>query len=121
MATEINDSENCKAVLASVLKAIEGEALSGASPMDIAHALTFILCIYKFKFGWSTEQVLSLYELYILKMEEALECCFSNRRGLEEAASFEYNGGEFFILQYSDVVAYPYKVSNPWFSVSGSP
>ena len=57
MATKIgNDSEMCKAVLASVLKAIEGEALSGASPMDIAHALTFILCIYKFKFGWSTER-----------------------------------------------------------------
>jgi hypothetical protein len=75
MATKIGneDSEMCKAVLASVLKAIEGEALSGASPMDIAHALTFILCIYKFKFGWSTEQVLSLYELYILKMEKALE------------------------------------------------
>jgi hypothetical protein len=73
MATEINDSENCKAVLSSVLNAIEGEALSGASPMDIAHALTFILCIYKFKFGWSTEQMLSLYELYIIKMEKALD------------------------------------------------
>ena len=67
------DSEMCRAVLSTVLKAIEGEALSGASPMDIAHALTFILCIYKFKFGWSTEQMLGLYELYIVKMEEALE------------------------------------------------
>lgn len=73
MATEINDSENCKAVLSSVLNAIEGEALSGAGPMDIAHALTFILCIYKFKFGWSTEQVLGLYELYITRMEKALD------------------------------------------------
>ena len=63
----------CKAVLSSVLNAIEGDALSGACPMDVAHALTFILCIYKFKFGWSTEQVLSLYELYITKMEKALD------------------------------------------------
>ena len=63
----------CKAVLSSVLNAIEGEALSGANPMDVAHALTFILCIYKFKFGWSTEQMLSLYELYITKMEKALD------------------------------------------------
>ena len=67
------DSEMCRAVLGAVLKAIEGEALIGASPMDIAHALTFILCIYKFKFGWSTEQMLSLYELYITRMEKALE------------------------------------------------
>jgi hypothetical protein len=73
MATEINDSTMCKAVLSSVLNAIEGEALSGANPMDVAHALTFILCIYKFKFGWSTEQMLSLYELYITKMEKALD------------------------------------------------
>lgn len=69
-----NDSESCRAVLTSVLDAIETEMETGVvSPMDVAHALTFILCIYKFKFGWSTEQVLGLYELYITKMEAALE------------------------------------------------
>ena len=74
MASEIgNDSEECRAVLASCLEAIGMELDQGATPMDVAHALTFILCIYKFKFGWSTEQMLSLYELYITKMEAALE------------------------------------------------
>jgi len=73
MASEINDSETCRAVLTSVLEVIGMEFDQGATPMDVAHALTFILCIYKFKFGWSTEQMLGLYELYIVKMEEALE------------------------------------------------
>ena len=73
MATEINDSDACKAVLASVLEVIGSEIDQGASPMDVAHALTFILCIYKFRFDWSTEQMLSLYEGYITRMESALE------------------------------------------------
>ena len=62
-----------ESVVTSVLDAIEKEALDNATPLDIAHALTFILCLYKFKFGWTTEQMLSLYEKYILKMEEALD------------------------------------------------
>lgn len=72
MAPEINDSETCRSVLKSVLDALSLEVSDGASPMDIAHALTFILCIYKYKFGWSTEQMLSLYELYITRMDKAL-------------------------------------------------
>jgi len=73
MATEINDSEECRAVLASVLEVIGVEFDRGATPMDVVHALTFILCIYKFRFNWSTEQMLSLYEGYITRMESALE------------------------------------------------
>ena len=72
MATEINDSEACRAVLAAVLEAIGKEVDNGSSPMDVAHALTFILCIYKFRFGWSTEQMLLLYGGYITRMEKAL-------------------------------------------------
>jgi|15BtaG_2_1085339.scaffolds.fasta_scaffold09922_3 hypothetical protein len=66
-------SNTREAVVTSVLDAIEKDALESATPLDIAHALTFIICLYKFKFGWTTEQVLSLYEKYILKMEEALD------------------------------------------------
>ena len=72
MATEIKDSESCRAVLSSVLEAIGGEVAEGANPLDVAHALTFILCLYRFRFGWSTEQVLGLYEKYIMEMESAL-------------------------------------------------
>ncbi len=66
-------SSTREAVVTSVLEAIEKEVLDSATPLDIAHALTFILCLYKFKFGWTTEQMLSLYEKYVLKMEEALD------------------------------------------------
>ena len=66
-------SSTREAVVPSVLEAIEKEVLDSATPLDIAHALTFILCLYKFKFGWTTEQMLSLYEKYVLKMEEALD------------------------------------------------
>ena len=72
MAPEINDSAACKKVLTSVLEVIGKEVEDGATPIDVAHALTFILCIYKFRFNWTTEQLLSLYEEYIMKMEKAL-------------------------------------------------
>ena len=72
MAPEINDNEKCRAVLRSTLEALNKEIVDGASPVDIAHALTFILCMYKYKFGWTTEQLLQLYELYVMKMEEQL-------------------------------------------------
>tara|TARA_A100001515_G_scaffold114033_1_gene95402 strand:- start:1352 stop:1597 length:246 start_codon:yes stop_codon:yes gene_type:complete len=72
MAAEIDNDTAARKVVTSVLDAIEQQALQEATPMDVAHALTFIICLYKFKFGWTTEQVLSLYEKYVLKMEEAL-------------------------------------------------
>jgi len=72
MAPEINNSAACKAVLTAVLEVIGEQVEDGATPIDVAHALTFILCIYKFRFNWTTEQLLSLYEGYITKMERAL-------------------------------------------------
>ena len=72
MAPEINNSAACKAVLTAVLEVIGEQVEDGATPIDVAHALTFILCIYKFRFNWTTEQLLSLYEGYITKMEKAL-------------------------------------------------
>ena len=72
MASEVVDSEARK-VVSAVMNAIEREECMYASPLDVAHALTFIICLYKYQFGWTTEQVLKLYEKYIVKMEEALD------------------------------------------------
>ena len=73
MATEINrDSEQAKRAVSAILDAMNNQVDQGATPSDLVHALTFIICIYKFKFNWSTEQILKLYEEYITKMETTL-------------------------------------------------
>jgi hypothetical protein len=73
MAPKIErDAKKTKAVIVEVFETLNDCIDAGADVGDLAHALTFILCIYKFKFEWTTEQVLQLYEEYMLKMEKAL-------------------------------------------------
>tara|TARA_R100001463_G_scaffold95408_1_gene149989 strand:+ start:359 stop:610 length:252 start_codon:yes stop_codon:yes gene_type:complete len=73
MATKITrDSEQAKKAVSAILEAMNDQVDQGATPSDLVHALTFIICIYKFKFDWTTEQILKLYEEYILKMELSL-------------------------------------------------
>lgn len=73
MATKIErDTEQTKASIAAIFETLNDRIDAGATAGDLVHALTFIICIYKFKFEWTTEQVLQLFEEYVLKMEKAL-------------------------------------------------
>tara|TARA_R100000234_G_C4958797_1_gene160819 strand:- start:121 stop:366 length:246 start_codon:yes stop_codon:yes gene_type:complete len=66
MASEVDKT---RYLVRSIIDATNSHVDKGANPEEIMHALTFVLCLYKFKFGLSTEGLLQLLEKYILQME----------------------------------------------------
>lgn len=66
MASEV---DRTRLLVRSIIDATNSHVDKSANPEEIMHALTFVLCLYKFKFGLSTEGLLQLLEKYIVQME----------------------------------------------------
>lgn len=74
MASKITKNNYaCRKMLNIILEALEAEIEEGATPMDAVHALTFCICLFKIRFEWSTEDILQIYEEYVVKMEKAMD------------------------------------------------
>jgi hypothetical protein len=66
MATEIDHTKLC---VREIINALNKQVSKGAEPHDVIHALSFLLCLYKTKFGMSTEQMLKLFEMYVSRLD----------------------------------------------------
>jgi hypothetical protein len=72
MATKIRRTEAAKAIVMGLMQVIDPLNEAGTRPEDIAHALVFILVAYKVNTGWSTEQVLQLFEHYVRETDKMM-------------------------------------------------
>jgi hypothetical protein len=80
MASKVNkiyrDSDSCKAVVVSLTQVIEILNRDNVRPEDISHALCFLLVMHQFKNGWTTEQVLQMFEYYVGEVEKNYESIY---------------------------------------------
>jgi len=67
------DSDSCKAVVVTLSQVIELMNKDNVRPEDISHALCFLLVMHQSKNGWTTEQVLQMFEYYVREVEKNYE------------------------------------------------